>query len=410
MIDARLIASSAVAPALWGTTYLVTTELLPPHRPLLAGAIRALPAGLLLCAAVAGLAGRLALPRGVWWWRAAVLGTLNIGLFVALLFVAAYRLPGGVAAVLGAVAPFVVAALAFALLGVRPAGRALIAAVIGLAGVALLVLRSTVALDPVGLAAAAGGVLTMSLGTVLGRRWGPPDGYRRKSTALLALTGWQLTVGGLLLLPVALAVEGPPPALTAANLAGFGYLSIVGTALAYFLWFRGVTALAPTRVTLLGLLSPTVAAVLGWAVLGQALSPGQLVGAASVLGAVLLGASAQPTHSLPRRLPGQRFQHLARDGGSSAGAGARPEVDAGLGGVLVDLGQLVGGEGQVVQRGHAVLQLGDAAGPDQGRGHPGIAQRPGQRQLGQGLSTPAGDGVQGADLGEVLVVEPLCRQ
>ncbi|MFI6512753.1 EamA family transporter [Streptosporangium sp. NPDC050855] len=297
MRDIRPIVASAVAPMVWGTTYLVTTELLPAHRPLLAGAVRALPAGLLLCAAVAVLAGRLALPRGAWWWRSAVLGTLNIGLFFALLFVAAYRLPGGVASVLGGLAPFAVAALAFPLLGERPAPRAMVAAVIGVAGVALLVLRSAVTLDPLGLIAAVGGVVTMSLGTVLGRRWGTPEGYASRSTALLALTGWQLAAGGLLLLPAALVVEGLPPVLTGTNLAGFGYLTVVGTALAYFLWFRGVTSLAPVRLTLLGLLSPVVAAGLGWAVLGQALSAGQLAGAAGVLGAVLLGASARPART-----------------------------------------------------------------------------------------------------------------
>ncbi|MGC5016068.1 EamA family transporter [Streptosporangium sp. DT93] len=307
MRDMRLVATSALAPMLWGTTYLVTTELLPDHRPLLAGAVRALPAGLLLCAAVAVLGGRLALPRGAWWWRSAVLGTLNIGLFFALLFVAAYRLPGGVASVVGGLAPFAVAALAFPLLGERPPSRSVAAAVIGVAGVALLVLRSAVALDPLGLAAAGGGVVTMSLGTVLGRRWGTPQGYARRGTALLALTGWQLTAGGLLLLPATLLVEGMPPAPTGTNLAGFGYLTVAGTALAYFLWFRGVTSLAPIRLTLLGLLSPVVAAGLGWAVLGQSLSGGQLAGAAGVLGAVLLGAST------PRRDRRRRHDPPARE-------------------------------------------------------------------------------------------------
>ena len=275
---------TAIAPVLWGTTYLVTTELLPADRPLLAGTLRALPAGLLLIAVAR------ALPKGAWWWRAAVLGTLNIGLFFALLFVAAYRLPGGVAAVLGALGPFVVAGLAFGLLGQRPAGRVLLAGTAGLAGVALLVLRSHTALDPIGLAAAAGGMVSMSLGTVLGKRWGVPEGFAVRRTALLALTGWQLTFGGLLLAPVALLVEGPPPALGWANLAGFAYLSLAGTAGAYFLWFRGVTTMAPAQVTLFGLLSPVVAAAAGWAALGQSLSAGQLAGAALVLAAVVAGA------------------------------------------------------------------------------------------------------------------------
>jgi probable blue pigment (indigoidine) exporter len=302
MRNLRAIGPSAIAPALWGTTFLVTTELLPAGRPLLAAGFRALPAGLLVVGTLALLAGRGALPRGHWWWRGPLLGVLNIGVFFALLFVAAYRLPGGIAAVLGAVGPFVVAALAFVLLRERPARRTLVAAAVGIGGVALLVLRSQVALDPVGILAAAAGTVTMSLGTVLGRRWGTPDGYKRRSTAVLALTGWQLTAGGALLLPVALIVEGPVPPLTAANVAGYVYLSIVGTALAYFLWFRGVTTLAPARVTMLGLLSPVVAAALGWVVLGQALSVGQLGGGAAVLAAVVVGASVGTRR--PARAPG----------------------------------------------------------------------------------------------------------
>ncbi|OEV13552.1 ABC transporter permease, partial [Streptomyces nanshensis] len=92
---AATVALTALAPASWGTTYVVTTELLPPGHPLFAGLLRALPAGLL------ALALTRVLPRGHWWWKAVVLGTLNIGA-LPLLFVAAERLPGGVAATLGA--------------------------------------------------------------------------------------------------------------------------------------------------------------------------------------------------------------------------------------------------------------------------------------------------------------------
>lgn len=69
------VALTALAPISWGSTYAVATELLPPDRPLFTGVMRALPAGLLLTA----LARRL--PTGAWWWKSAVLGTLNIGAF-----------------------------------------------------------------------------------------------------------------------------------------------------------------------------------------------------------------------------------------------------------------------------------------------------------------------------------------
>ena len=85
------VALTALAPISWGTTYAVTTEFLPADRPLFTGLIRALPAGLVL------LAVARKLPSGVWWWKAAALGALNIGAFFPLLFLSAYRLPGGAA-------------------------------------------------------------------------------------------------------------------------------------------------------------------------------------------------------------------------------------------------------------------------------------------------------------------------
>ncbi|MFB7471525.1 EamA family transporter [Kitasatospora sp. NPDC056184] len=279
-----IVLLTALAPAIWGSTYLVTTELLPPGRPLLAGVLRALPAGLLLVA----LTRRL--PKGSWWWRSLVLGALNIGAFFALLFVAAYRLPGGVAATVGAVQPLIAAGLSAVLLGDRLSLRTLLSGIAGVAGVSLLVLRANAQLDALGILAALGGAVVMATGVVLSKRWTSP-------APLLATTGWQLTAGGLLLLPVALLVEGPPPShLTGANLLGYGYLSLIGAAVAYALWFRGIRALPPTSVTFLGLLSPVVATALGWLVLGQDLAPVQALGALIVLGS-LVAAQIQRPHT-----------------------------------------------------------------------------------------------------------------
>lgn len=105
---------TALAPISWGTTYFVATEFLPPNHPILVAALRALPVGLLLTVIFRQL------PKGVWWWRILVLGLLNIGLFQALLFVAVYRLPGGVAATAGAVQPLLVVLLAWPILGELP--------------------------------------------------------------------------------------------------------------------------------------------------------------------------------------------------------------------------------------------------------------------------------------------------
>ena len=276
--QARTIALTALAPITWGTTYAVTTELLPPGRPLLTALLRALPAGLLLLAL-----GRT-LPRGRWWGRAITLGMLNIGVFFVLLFLAAYRLPGGVAAVVGAAGPLVVVGLSALLLNQKVRLRSVLLGIGGVAGVAMVVLTATARLDAIGIAAGLAGTLAMSTGTVLAKRWGPPPGVK-----VTAFAGWQLTAGGLFLLPLAFLVEGAPPALTGTNVLGYLYLALVNTALGYWLWFRGVRTLSPVPLTFLGLLSPLTATTVGWALLGQALTPLQVAGMVVAFGTLVLG-------------------------------------------------------------------------------------------------------------------------
>ncbi|WP_405993274.1 EamA family transporter [Streptomyces sp. NBC_00986] len=285
-----LILLTALAPVSWGTTYAVTTQFLPPDRPLFTGLMRALPAGLVL------LALARVLPRGAWWWKSAVLGALNIGAFFPLLFLSAYRLPGGMAAVVGSVGPLIVVGLSAVLLGQRPTARSVLTGAVAAFGVSLVVLKAAGALDPVGVLAALASTASMSTGTVLTKRWGRPDGV-----GPLALTGWQLTAGGLLIAPVAFLVEGAPPALDGRAVGGYLYLALANTAIAYWLWFRGIGRLSATQVTLLGPLSPLTAAVVGWAALGQALTAVQVAGMALAFGATVFGQIGPRTPPVPVR-------------------------------------------------------------------------------------------------------------
>ncbi len=160
---------TALAPVSWGSTYAVASELLPPDRPLFTGVMRALPAGLLLTALARTL------PTGAWWWKSAVLGTLNIGAFFPLLFLSAYRLPGGVAAVLGSAGPLFVVGLAALLLGERASLRIVLAAVAGAFGVSMVVLTADAALDLTGVVAGVVSSVSMAAGTVMTKRWGRPE-------------------------------------------------------------------------------------------------------------------------------------------------------------------------------------------------------------------------------------------
>lgn len=273
---------TALAPMIWGSTYIVTSQLLPPDRPFTAACIRALPAGVLLLLFTSRMfrreEGRRAggLSRFV---RLLILAALNIGVFQALLFVAAYRLPGGLAAVLGSVQPLIVMLLVWAVDGVRPLAATLLSAVAGVIGMAMLLLSPQTVFDGLGIGAALLGAVCMATGVWLTRRW-------QMDMPVLALTGWQLLLGGLMLLPLALWVDLPLPVLTPVQWGAYAYLCVAGALVAYALWFRGLGRLPVEAAASLGLLSPLTAVLLGWVLLGQLITGVAGVGLVIVLASV----------------------------------------------------------------------------------------------------------------------------
>ncbi len=272
---------TVLAPMAWGTTYVTVTELLPAGRPLLVATMRVVPAGIALL--LVGAFRSRWRPRGAEWMRTAKLGLFNFGFFFPLLSVAVYRLPGGVAAAVGGLQPLFVAVLSWLLVGRRPRARELTIGAIAAFGVALVAIHPGAGLDTVGLLAAVGANLSFAVGVVLTKRDAAPSNR-------IAATGWQLLIGGTILLPLMLLVEGPPPSLSGGNVAGFAYLSLIGTAAAFIVWFNGVRRLPAASPPLLGLAAPVTGALLGWLILGQSLSGVQLVGFAITIGAIVNGA------------------------------------------------------------------------------------------------------------------------
>ena len=170
-----------------------------------------------------------------------LLGALNFSVFWAMLFVAAYRLPGGVAATLGAIQPLLVIALARLLLGAPVRGLAVLAAAAGprrgAAG-----------------AHAQGGAGPGRRGRRPGQRGLDGAGHGAQSPLATARVGAdlhvrQLTAGGILLAPAALLAELALPAFSLLNVAGIAYLGLIGAALTHVLWFRGVARLEPAVVS-----------------------------------------------------------------------------------------------------------------------------------------------------------------
>ncbi|MFC0714320.1 EamA family transporter [Cellulomonas biazotea] len=267
---------TAVAPLTWGTTYYVTKHALPADFPLWGSVLRALPAGLVLLLVVRRL------PRGAWWWRSLVLGTLSMGAFFALVYVAAQLLPSSVASTVMATSPVVMMLVAWALLAQRPRVLALAGAGLGVAGVAAMLLTGGGDVRVVGVVASVAAMLMSSVGFVLATRWA--DGVD-----VVSSTAWQLVAGGLVLVPFAVAVEGAPPALDARAVLGFAYVSLVATAVAYLAWFTGLRRLPAGTVGLVGLLNPVAGVLLGVLLAGETLTPLQVAGVAVVLLGVVLG-------------------------------------------------------------------------------------------------------------------------
>lgn len=295
----RSAALTLLAPISWGTTYVTITELLPPDRPVLVTALRTLPAGI----ALAGFAAARARwrPRGRQWLHHVTLAVFNFGLFFPLLIAGVYRLPGGVAASVGGSQPLLVAFASWLIRGERPRPRDLAIGVVAAIGVALVVVRPGSDIDAVGVLATLGANASFSVGVVLTKAL-PTPGHR------VGATGWQLVIASVVIAPIALILEGPPPMLTATNAVGFAYLSLVATGAAFALWFNGIRRLPTQAPPVLGLAAPITGAALGWIILNEDLTTIQMVGFAITIAAITYAATigARPAITHARAPSGHR--------------------------------------------------------------------------------------------------------
>jgi probable blue pigment (indigoidine) exporter len=267
---------TAIAPIAWGSSYFVTRQFLPEDDPLWGAVLRALPAGLVL------LVWARRLPRGSWWWRSLVLGTLNVGAFFVLIYIVSQRLPSGIASTVMATSAAALMLLAWPLLAERPTRFGVLGAVVGLIGVSVLLFEGGLAVDGWGVVASLTAMVMSSVGFVLTKRWS-------SDVPVLAQTSWQLVAGGLVVLPFALLLEGAPPALDAPGVAATAYVAIVATALAFVAWFTGLRHLPAGTVGLVGLLNPVTGVLLGTLLAGETFGVREAIGTALVLTGVVVG-------------------------------------------------------------------------------------------------------------------------
>lgn len=278
-----LIVLTALGPMIWGSTYIVTSEILPANKPFISAFIRGAPAGLLLI-----MLSR-SLPQPQEWGKLLILSLLNIGCFQAMLFIAAYKLPGGLAAVIGAIQPLIVLSFMWCIDKVKPALFTFYSCLASFIGMGLLILSPSTTLDNIGVLAAFTGAFSMGAGTFLAKKW-------RTSLSIMGFTGWQLLLGSLSLTPLVIWLDFPLPTLSNSQLFAYFYLSFFGAVIAYFLWFNGIKHLSPVAVSALGLLSPLTASALGWLFSDEKLTGLSLIGFVMVLVSVLYVQKPTKSH------------------------------------------------------------------------------------------------------------------
>jgi drug/metabolite transporter (DMT)-like permease len=215
-------------------------------------------------------------------WALAGLGVLGVTLMSSLYHLAITYLPANIAALVFSCNPVFVVLFAPLFLPEKITGRKIGAVAVCLAGMAVLAVDRVDGLSLTGLILMGVAIMIFALYTVLFKKMTPAYGA-------LPITGFVGLIGGVLILPLAIGVEGIPLATYgAADWIGLLYLSLVGTALAYFLFIYGIGHVEASVGSMAFFLKPFLAALFAWWILGERLSASELIGGAFILTGMLI--------------------------------------------------------------------------------------------------------------------------
>ena len=300
----------AVAAALgavyvvWGSTYLAIAYVVDSMPPLLAAGARFLVAGSTLVAfllardrwrAARGQArgDGLRWPRAVEWRTAFIVGSLLLLGGNGMVSLAEQTIPSGIAAVIIATVPIWLSVFDAILTRRMPSLLAIGGLLVGLLGVAILLLPSTGldAFNPAGIGILVAAAVCWASGSLYARRGPLPSSH-------LLGTGMEQLAGGLVLLIAGAAIGEVggfnPAAVTTASLLGLAFLIVFGSLLAFTAYVWLLNHVAVTTVATYAYVNPVVAVALGVAFHHETLTVRSLLAAGLIIGAVIAMVSGRP--------------------------------------------------------------------------------------------------------------------
>jgi len=274
-----------VATFFWGTTYAVTQYTLEGWPPLLLGAIRALPAGLIL------LAIKPSLPKGYDWVVLLRLGTINIALFFGLLFIMAQTLPAAISAMGMIYVPVFAMFFHWLVLKKPPSKLQLFSALLLIVLAWQLFDPQKVALNGVGLVAMITAIGCIIIGSNL------TQSLSNRIDWWTVLT-WQLILGGALLTILATFQATAYPEqyvnsltnISMLNITGLLWLLSLNTAIAYGLYVWLLRRMTVVEFTFAGVTNPIAGILSGLVLMGESFNAEQY----TLMGAIILTSLISP--------------------------------------------------------------------------------------------------------------------
>lgn len=214
-----------------------------------------------------------------------LMGLLNNAIPFTLIVWGQTQITAGLASILNAATPLFSFILAHMLTkDEKLTPMRLVGVLVGISAVVILVGPGVVLkaeFDPLPQLAVLGAALSYSVGGIFGKRFG------REGVDPLVVSGGQLTASSLILIPLALLIDKPwlnsiPGPSTILAVIG---LAVLSTAVAYLLYFRLLARVGAGNVSLVTMIIPFVAIILGSAVLGETIEIRELI----AFGILILG-------------------------------------------------------------------------------------------------------------------------